>query len=49
MSCRMAATKWQGRALCLSASDVDLLGDLDSAIHLDPKIPDRAFDLGMTE
>jgi hypothetical protein len=28
--------------LCLGASDVDLLGDLDGVIYLDAEIPNRA-------
>ena len=35
--------------LCLSASDVDLLGDLDSVIDLDAEVANRAFDLRMAE
>jgi hypothetical protein len=35
--------------LCLGASDVDLLGDLDGVIDLDAEVSDRALDLRMTE
>jgi hypothetical protein len=40
-----------GRAcpLCPGISDVDLLGDRESVIHLNPEIPDCAFNLRMAE
>ena len=40
-----------GRAglLCPGSSDIDLLGNRESVVDLNPEIPDRAFDLGVAK
>ncbi|KUO67922.1 MAG: hypothetical protein APF80_02180 [Alphaproteobacteria bacterium BRH_c36] len=35
--------------LCLSASDVDLLGDLDGVIHFDAQVANGACDFRVAE
>jgi hypothetical protein len=35
--------------LCPGISDINLFRYCQSIIHFDPKIPDRAFDLGVAE
>ena len=39
----------RGRPLCPRSSDVDLLGYGKSVIDFNAQIPDRAFDLGVSE
>src|SRR5262245_57741569 len=39
----------RARPLCLTTSDVDFLGDLESVIDLNTEITHRALDLGMAE
>ena len=49
ISCRGRCGIGRAPVLCLSASDVDLLGDLDSVIDLDTEVAHSAFDLQMAE
>ena len=39
----------QGHDLPLLSSQLDLFGDAERVVDLDPKIADCAFELGMTE
>jgi hypothetical protein len=40
---------WAACRLCPGISDIDLLGDRQGVVNLDPEITDRALDLGVTE
>ena len=46
-----AAFEGVGRAcpLCPGSSDIDLFGNRECVVDLDPEIPDRALDLRMAE
>jgi hypothetical protein len=39
----------RARPLCPGDSDIDLFGDRERVVNLDPEISDRAFDLGVAE